>query len=60
MTIGEPAPRPVASMTAFARRAQAGEGGDLTWELKSVNGKGLDIRLRCPAGYEAGKLDFEP
>ncbi len=58
MTMGGPAPRPVASMTAFARRAQAGEGGDLTWELKSVNGKGLDIRLRCPAGYEAGEARF--
>jgi uncharacterized protein (TIGR00255 family) len=23
-----------------------------TWELRSVNGKGLDIRLRLPAGYE--------
>jgi uncharacterized protein (TIGR00255 family) len=39
-------------MTGFARR----EGGDGTltwlWELKSVNGRGLDLRCRIPAGYE--------
>ena len=45
--------RPVASMTGFARQ----EGGDgtiaWTWEIKSVNGKSLDLRCRLPAGYEA-------
>jgi uncharacterized protein (TIGR00255 family) len=44
---------PVASMTGFARQ----EGGDGTltwmWEIKSVNGRGLDLRCRLPAGYEA-------
>ena len=43
---------PIASMTGFARR----EGGDGTltwlWEVKSVNGRGLDLRCRVPAGYE--------
>ena len=43
----------LASMTGFAR----GEGhhGDLrwAWELKSVNGRGLDIRVRVPPGFEA-------
>ncbi len=40
-------------MTGFARH----EGGDDTvtwaWELKSVNGKNLDLRCRVPSGYEA-------
>ena len=43
----------VASMTGFARQ----EGGDGTlawaWELKSVNGRSLDVRCRAPSGYEA-------
>ena len=43
----------VSSMTGFARQ----EGGDgalaWTWEIKSVNGKNLDLRCRVPNGYEA-------
>lgn len=40
------------SMTGFAR--SEGSCGTLRWywELKSVNGKGLDIRLRLPQGME--------
>lgn len=40
-------------MTGFAR--SQGTLEDLTWhwELRSVNGRGLDIRLRLPPGYEA-------
>ena len=40
-------------MTGFAR--SQGTLEDLTWhwELRSVNGRGLDIRLRFPPGYEA-------
>lgn len=40
------------SMTGFARRE--GESGAYRWiwELRSVNGKGLDIRLRLPPGRE--------
>jgi uncharacterized protein (TIGR00255 family) len=43
---------PIASMTGFARAE--GTTGDFhwTWELKSVNGRNLDIRCRLPAGYE--------
>lgn len=43
---------PVASMTGFARFE--GETGDVgyIWELRSVNGKGLEIRLRLPQGFE--------
>ncbi len=42
----------VASMTGFAR--QAGGDGRLTWmwEVKSVNGRGLDVRCRLPSGHE--------
>ena len=47
---------PLASMTGFARVDGAGDGYRWTWELRSVNGKGLDIRLRLPPGFE----DLEP
>jgi uncharacterized protein (TIGR00255 family) len=42
----------LASMTGFAR--SAGNSGDYgwVWELKSVNGKALDVRLRMPQGYD--------
>jgi uncharacterized protein (TIGR00255 family) len=40
------------SMTGFARVAGAGLGYRWTWELRSVNGKGLDIRLRLPPGFD--------
>ena len=42
----------VASMTGFARA----DGGDAeiqwVWEVKSVNGKSLDMRVRVPSGWE--------
>ena len=49
---------PIASMTGFAR----GEGADAAdvhpglhwaWEVKSVNGRNLDVRCRLPIGFEA-------
>ncbi|PKP74648.1 MAG: YicC family protein [Alphaproteobacteria bacterium HGW-Alphaproteobacteria-6] len=39
-------------MTGFATRRGAGEGHDWTWEVRSVNGKGLDLRLRLPDWIE--------
>jgi uncharacterized protein (TIGR00255 family) len=39
-------------MTGFARADGAGHGYRWTWEIRSVNGKGLDIRLRLPPGFE--------
>jgi len=43
----------IASMTGFART----EGGELgiswVWEIKSVNGKSLDLRLRLVPGFDA-------
>jgi len=43
----------IASMTGFARTQ--GTTGDLqwVWEMRSVNGRGLDLRLRLPGGFEA-------
>ncbi len=36
------------SMTGFATRKGQGKGASWHWELRSVNGKGLDLRLRLP------------
>ncbi len=45
------------SMTGFARHAAQHEmaGGEarIVWEVRSVNGKGLDLRLRLPQGLES-------
>lgn len=40
------------SMTGFARRDGSACGQRWTWELRSVNGKGLDVRLRLPPGLD--------
>jgi uncharacterized protein (TIGR00255 family) len=44
---------PLRSMTAFARADGAGGGAVWHWEVRTVNGRGLDLRLRLPAGQEA-------
>ncbi len=46
------------SMTGFARTE--GSSGDYEWtfEVKSVNGKGLDVRSRLPHGLESLELDL--
>src|SRR5262245_62171154 len=44
---------PLASMTGFARSQGSAGGYQWAWELKSVNGKGLDLRLRLPQGWDA-------
>ncbi len=48
----ERGPLSVTSMTGFARAD--GRHGDTswTWEVKSVNGRGLDVRCRLPSGFE--------
>jgi uncharacterized protein (TIGR00255 family) len=43
----------VSSMTGFARTEGEADGITWVWELKSVNGKSLDLRLRLPPGYDA-------
>jgi uncharacterized protein (TIGR00255 family) len=42
----------IASMTGFARAEGALGDFGWIWELKSVNGRSLDLRCRFPAGYE--------
>ncbi len=46
----------LASMTGFARVEGEAEGLSWSWELKSVNGKSLDLRFRLPPGFEALEL----
>ncbi|MEO5325517.1 YicC family protein [Mesorhizobium sp. CC13] len=40
------------SMTGFARAAAENDGTAIAWEVKSVNGKSAEVRLRLPPGYE--------
>lgn len=41
------------SMTGFARADGAHGISSWAWEVRSVNGRGLDVRLRLPPGTEA-------
>jgi uncharacterized protein (TIGR00255 family) len=43
----------LSSMTGFARADGAHGSYRWTWELKSVNAKGLEVRLRLPPGWDA-------
>jgi uncharacterized protein (TIGR00255 family) len=43
----------LSSMTGFARGHGVSGSYAWAWEIKSVNGKGLDLRLRLPPGWEA-------
>jgi uncharacterized protein (TIGR00255 family) len=43
---------PLSSMTGYARASSALDELHWQWEIKSVNGKGLDIRCRLPPGFE--------
>lgn len=43
---------PIASMTGFARSEGSQDGIGWAWEIKSVNSKALDFRLRVPTGYD--------
>ncbi len=45
----------ISSMTGFARAtvaATSGESPGWTWEARSVNGRGLDVRCRLPSGLD--------
>jgi uncharacterized protein (TIGR00255 family) len=39
-------------MTGFARHCGEGHGIAWVWEVKSVNGRGLDLRFRLPNGFD--------
>lgn len=43
----------LSSMTGFARGHGVSGSYAWAWEIKSVNGKGLDLRLRIPPGWDA-------
>jgi uncharacterized protein (TIGR00255 family) len=43
----------LSSMTGFARGHGESGGYAWAWEIKSVNAKGLDLRLRLPPGWDA-------
>jgi uncharacterized protein (TIGR00255 family) len=40
------------SMTGFAREAGVTGAHQWAWELKTVNGRGLEVRVRAPAGFD--------
>lgn len=42
----------LSSMTGFARRAGEFAGRRWVWEAKSVNGRGLETRVRLPSGFD--------
>ena len=43
----------LSSMTGFARGQGAAGAYAWSWEIKSVNAKGLDQRFRLPTGRDA-------
>ena len=43
----------LSSMTGFARSHGVSGTYAWSWELKSVNAKGLELRLRIPPGWDA-------
>src|SRR5262249_61360774 len=45
----------LSSMTGFARSHGVCGTYAWAWEIKSVNAKGLDVRLRLPAGWGAAR-----
>lgn len=47
---------PLKSMTGFARLDGSAAGSRFAWELRSVNGRGLDLRLRLPTGFDAVEI----
>ncbi|WP_102223288.1 YicC/YloC family endoribonuclease [Acidimangrovimonas sediminis] len=42
----------IVSMTGFASARGQGAGASWSWDIRGVNGKGLDLRLRLPEGIE--------
>jgi uncharacterized protein (TIGR00255 family) len=52
LLFGEVDAMALSSMTGFARSHGASGPYTFEWELKSVNAKGLDLRLRLPPGWD--------
>lgn len=47
----------IVSMTGFARAEGRKDPCRWTWEIRSVNGRNLDLRVRVPSGFEALEPD---
>jgi uncharacterized protein (TIGR00255 family) len=45
--------KPIASMTGFARAEGSIDGIGWAWELRSVNGRSLELRFRLPNGWDS-------
>ncbi len=45
-------------MTGYADASGRHEDMDWQWQIRSVNGKGLDVRLRTPHGFDAIEADI--
>jgi uncharacterized protein (TIGR00255 family) len=43
----------ISGMTGFARAEGEHAGQRWIWEIRSVNGRGLDLKLRLPPGFDA-------
>ena len=52
VAVGETDTMALSSMTGFARSHGASGPYSFEWELKSVNAKGFDLRLRLPQGWD--------
>jgi uncharacterized protein (TIGR00255 family) len=48
----------IRSMTGFARREQSGPWGTLTWELRAVNHRYLELACRLPEELRSAESDF--
>ncbi|TRO91464.1 YicC family protein [Glycocaulis profundi] len=48
----------LSGMTGFARAERSGEFGTVSVEARSVNGKGLDARVRLPQGLDRLETEF--
>jgi uncharacterized protein (TIGR00255 family) len=44
-------------MTGFAQAVGAVGSARWTWDIKTVNAKGLDVRLRVPSGFDALEIE---
>lgn len=50
--------QPLASMTGYARAGGVAGATSFSCEVKSVNGRGLDVRLRLPPGFDVLEGDI--
>jgi uncharacterized protein (TIGR00255 family) len=48
----------LASMTGYARATGAAAGAHFACKVRSVNGRGLDIRTRLPPGFDALEVEL--